>query len=82
MEPDANSLHDGIVLYHQFQQHSMKLYEVLIRLKVAGSVFPLEFRHTVKQNSSVLFYAVETEGHSDMMKLWSDRASPSPALLR
>jgi hypothetical protein len=52
----------------------MKLYEVLIRLKDAGSVFPRDFRHTVKQNDSVLFSAVATEGHSDIMELcerWS-----------
>jgi hypothetical protein len=32
VEPHPDALHDGVVLNHQFQQHSMKLYEVSARL--------------------------------------------------
>ncbi len=36
LHPDA--FHHGVVLHHQFQQHSMKLYEVSLRLKIGGAV--------------------------------------------
>jgi hypothetical protein len=32
MESNADALHHRVVFHNQFQQHSMKLYEVLFRL--------------------------------------------------
>ena len=51
----ADAFHHGVILHHQFQQHSMKLYEVLLRLN-PGAVTAAELRHTVKQNRIILFF--------------------------
>ena len=73
MKSDPNPLHHRVVLNQQFQQHSMKLYEVSIRLNLGRtwpygqSAYLLRFAEWGKTEQERFVLAMGT--HGDIMVL-------------
>jgi hypothetical protein len=56
LHPDA--LHHGVVFHHQFEQHSMKLYEVSVRLTICRAVYQSLFASYCKTEPCIHVFLI------------------------
>ena len=63
MKPYPDVLHDGVIFHHELEQHSMKLYEVLVRLKKGGTVLSRRFYVILLKQKWVILFLNAAKQH-------------------